>query len=238
MDAAFLDLAAQCAPQVPAATIAAIVRVETDFNPLAIRLNSAGGPGLPRQPLNKAEAITRAKTLLAAGQDLDLGLAGVPADEFEKAGLPIEAAFEPCQSLRMAARLIDNAWKVAARLGKPDAAERQAIAAYYGRGDPSAGREAGYDERVLEAKADLAPRLPTLALRVSDRALPRRERFKGASDEPALASTPPSNPEPPREAVRAESAEEAAPSWDVFGASRKRGASMVVFNVQTGTKTK
>nr|WP_255616721.1 transglycosylase SLT domain-containing protein [Microvirga puerhi] len=232
-------MAEQCAPQVPAATIAAIVRVETDFNPLAIRLNSTGGPGLPRQPLSKAEAITRAKLLLAAGQDLDLGLAGIPADEFEKSGLSIEQAFEPCQSLRMAARLIEPVWTAAAKQAGPQVAEREALATYYGRGDASAGREAGYVERVLEAKADLASRLPMLSLRVSERALPQRERFKGAPAEPALASSPPSESEPVeiRETVR-EEAQEKQPSWDVFGSSAKRGSSMVVFSVQQGNRTK
>lgn len=237
MDAAFLDLAAHCAPQVQAATIAAIVKVESDFHPFAIRLNSIGGPGLQRQPLTKAEAVVKAQALLAAGQDLDLGLAGVPASEFEKAGLSIESAFEPCQSLQIAARLVDQVWRVTAKRSGQEAAEREAIAAYYGRGDASAGREAGYVERVLEAKADLASRLPTLALKVSERALPRRERFKGAPDTPALASTPPSEALTQEAGARQE-ADKPTPAWDVFGASRKRGPSMVVFSVQSGSTKK
>jgi type IV secretion system protein VirB1 len=238
MDAAFLDLAAQCAPQVPAATIAAIVRVETDFHPFAIRLNSAapGQAGSPRQPLSKAEAVMRAKALHLAGQDLDLGLAGVPADEIEAAGLSIEDAFEPCKSLGLAARLVDRVWRAAVKRGlKDQEAEKEALAAYYGRGEAAVGREAGYVERVLEAKSELADRLGTLSLRVSEKSLPRRERFKDAPAEPVQsASRSQADTAQEQVPVRAETAREEVPAWDVFGATRARGSSVLVFGNQKG----
>jgi type IV secretion system protein VirB1 len=56
----FMALAQHCAPQVAPATLAAIVRTESDFHPYAIGVVHGR---LVRQPANVGEAIATARAL-------------------------------------------------------------------------------------------------------------------------------------------------------------------------------
>src|SRR5215204_4696608 len=105
MDPAFLPLAQQCAQGAPVEMLAAIAQVESGLNPFAIRLNSArpGSTGMTRQPTSLAEATTKAKALVAAGNDVDVGLMGLPANVLSSSGTTIEQAFDPCASLQIGA---------------------------------------------------------------------------------------------------------------------------------------
>ena len=60
----FVALAQHCAPTVHPLTMAAVVRVESGFNPLAI---GVVGGRLVRQPVSKDEAVATAKALAGAG---------------------------------------------------------------------------------------------------------------------------------------------------------------------------
>ena len=71
----FVSLAMQCAPMVAPLTMAAIVKTESGFNPLAIGVN--GGARLVRQAETVAEAVVTAKWLLERGYNIDLGLGQV-----------------------------------------------------------------------------------------------------------------------------------------------------------------
>src|SRR5450759_5190016 len=68
----FALLAHECAPWVAHQTMAAIVKTESAFRPLAIRVN--GDARLTRQPETKAEAVVTAKWLMANGYSVDMGL--------------------------------------------------------------------------------------------------------------------------------------------------------------------
>ena len=159
MDPAFLALAQQCAQVAPVETLAAIAQVESGLNPFAIRLNSVrpGFPGIARQPTSLTEATAKAKALVAAGNDVDLGLMGLPATILSNYGTTIEQAFNPCISLQIAASRLRLYGKAAEKRGlaKPKADE-EAIAAYFGDGDSEVGREAGYLSRILRARASPA----------------------------------------------------------------------------------
>ncbi|HDQ4405533.1 TPA: transglycosylase SLT domain-containing protein [Pseudomonas aeruginosa] len=72
----FKTLAAQCAPGVHIKTLSSIVRHESRVNPYAIGLN-AKGARLPRQPVNKAEAVATASWLKANGYNFDSGFGQV-----------------------------------------------------------------------------------------------------------------------------------------------------------------
>jgi type IV secretion system protein VirB1 len=155
MDPAFLALAQQCTQAAPVETLAAIAQVESGLNPFAIRLNSVrpGSLGIARQPTSVAEASAKAKALLEAGNDVDVGLMGLPANVLSNYGTTIEQAFNPCVSLQIAGSRLHLYGKAAEKRGlaKPKADE-EAIAAYFGDGDPEVGREAGYLSRILRAR--------------------------------------------------------------------------------------
>lgn len=234
---AFLALAQHCAQAAPVETLAAIAQVESGLNPYAIRLNSVrpGSPGVARQPTSRAEATAKTKALVEAGNDVDVGLMGLPANALPSYGATIEQAFDPCVSIQIAAVRLRDYGKAAERRGlaRPRA-EEEAIAAYFGDGDPDVGREAGYLSRVLRARAALQGRVATLTISPSERSLPSRQ---GGAAEPvgSVAAGPrePARPAPvrlkpaPAETEPQDVAE--APSWDVYGNTQKRGTTLLVY---------
>jgi len=97
MDASvFLALALACAPQVHAHTAHALVSVESAFNPWAI---GVVGGALVRQPRHRAEALATARALQAAGWNFSVGLGQINIGNFERLGLTLDAAFDPCTNL-------------------------------------------------------------------------------------------------------------------------------------------
>ena len=96
MDASvFLALVLACAPKVHAETARALVSVESAFNPWAI---GVVGGALVRQPRNRAEAFATARALRDAGWNFSVGLGQINVGNFDRLGLTVEAAFEPCAS--------------------------------------------------------------------------------------------------------------------------------------------
>lgn len=235
MDPAFLALAQQCTHGAPVETLAAIAQVESGLNPFAIRLNSVrpGSPGLSRQPTSLGEATTKAKALVDAGNDVDLGLMGLPANVLVGQGITIEQAFDPCISLRTGASRLRLYASAAERRGLTRTrAEEEAVAAYFGDGDGQVGREAGYLSRILRARASMQGRVATLTVSPSERPLPSRQ---GSSAEPTslAASPPPGARAPSPERIRAEPADlrgqAEAPSWDVYSSIQQRGTTLLVY---------
>ena len=97
MDASvFLALVLACAPQVHADTARALVSVESAFNPWAI---GVVGGALLRQPRNRAEALATAKALKDGGWNFSVGLGQINVGNFDRLGLTVESAFEPCANL-------------------------------------------------------------------------------------------------------------------------------------------
>ena len=92
----FLALALACAPQVHTHTAHALVSVESAFNPWAI---GVVGGALVRQPRHRAEALATARALQAAGWNFSVGLGQINVGNFERLGLTLDAAFEPCTNL-------------------------------------------------------------------------------------------------------------------------------------------
>ena len=70
----FLTLAARCAPRVDAHTLAALVSVESGYNPYAI---GVVGARLVRQPASLDEALATVGNLTRLGYNFSLGLGQV-----------------------------------------------------------------------------------------------------------------------------------------------------------------
>ena len=92
----FATLALACAPQVHLTTAHALVAVESAFNPWAI---GVVGGSLQRQPRHRTEALATALALQAAGRNFSVGLGQINVGNFDRLGLTIESAFEPCGNL-------------------------------------------------------------------------------------------------------------------------------------------
>ena len=156
MDASvFLALALACAPQVHADTARALVSVESAFNPWAI---GVVGGALVRQPRTRAEALATAKALKDGGWNFSVGLGQINVGNFDRLGLTVESAFEPCGNLAamqtVLAECFDRARAPASIQPVDQAALRQALSCYYS-GNFVTGFRHGYVQRVARA----APRV-------------------------------------------------------------------------------
>jgi len=161
MDASvFVALALACAPQVHADTARALVSVESAFNPWAI---GVVGGSLVRQPRHRAEALATAKALRDAGLNFSVGLSQINVGNFDRLGLTVESAFEPCGNLAamqtVLAECFDRASSKASKT-VDQVALRQALSCYYS-GNFATGFSHGYVRKVVVA----ARGVPTVQLK-------------------------------------------------------------------------
>ena len=151
MDASvFLALALACAPQVHADTARALVRVESAFNPWAI---GVVGGALLRQPRNRAEALATAKALKDGGWNFSVGLGQINVGNFDRLGLTVESAFEPCSNLTAMQTVLGECFNRAggaASKAMDQVALRQALSCYYS-GNFATGFRHGYVRKVIVA---------------------------------------------------------------------------------------
>jgi type IV secretion system protein VirB1 len=184
---ALIALAAQCAPGVAPSTLLAIARAESGLDPLAIGVN---GPGA-RRPMSRshAEAVGAAKALLAAGRDIDLGLAQINVRTLRRLGLSLEDAFDPCRNLAAAAAVLREGYRRGRDRHGPGQAALRVALSVYNTGHAQRGFANGYVARViaqagqaLPKPADAEPpttesRPPPAAWDVLGRAAARPTRF-------------------------------------------------------------
>lgn len=218
MPVAFLALAQQCAPQIAPENLAAVVSIESGFQPFAIRINS--DHPLAEQPRTRDEAIETATILIAAGHDVDLGLGGISSGNLGRLGLSVGDTFDFCLNLKASAALLDGYYQIALQGGATTAqAEAVMLRSYFGNGDASAGEIVGYDKQVLAERAQLSGRLESIEIAEGQANGPARER---AGELPAATT----------ESRKADNGQQrpqtAIPQWDVFNPGRR--SSVLVFS--------
>jgi type IV secretion system protein VirB1 len=147
--ATFLALAPACAPGVAPPTLLAIAEVESRLDPLAIGINGPAGPFVRARVRSAAEAARRADALIAAGRDIDLGLAQINVRNLARFGLSVADAFDPCRNLAASARILAEGYRRAApSAGGEQRALRTALS-FYNTGDPDRGFRNGYVAKVV-----------------------------------------------------------------------------------------
>ncbi|TWB11676.1 type IV secretion system protein VirB1 [Rhizobium sp. ERR 1071] len=210
MAVSFTDLAQTCAPAIAIETLAAVVSLESQFQPFDIRVR--GSSSLHEQPKNKAEAVETATVLMAEHKDVQLGLGGIGIAELRKFDLSIADAFDPCLNLKATAALLDGYYRLAVRGGATlQQAERVMLQSYYGRSDPSVGKMAQYDDQVQSEAKRLSKTLSTIEIGQSARR-PTVPQFR--TNDPSLNGEEKLLPE---RSVK-------PPSWDVFHVARQSPA--------------
>ena len=156
----FMLLAQQCGPDVSPATMAAIVRTESGFNPYAIGVVRGR---LLRQPASIGEAIATAHALDTGGWNYSVGLAQVNRSNWPRLGLSLTNAFDPCRNLAAGAAILRECFQLA-RASQADVqrALRQSLSCY-ASGDFSTGYRTGYVQRVVDnAAARALPTVPAI----------------------------------------------------------------------------
>jgi type IV secretion system protein VirB1 len=159
----FLALAQECAPTVAPQTMAAVVRVESGYNPYAIGVVNGR---LLRQPASLDEAVATAHALEQGGWNFSVGIAQVNRFNLQNFGLTYETAFEPCANLRAGSRILETCYiRASGSIDDAQAALRAALSCYYSgnfttglRGNPS------YVQKVVAANqpAQAIPVVPAV----------------------------------------------------------------------------
>jgi type IV secretion system protein VirB1 len=145
--ATFLTLAPACAPGVAPPTLLAIAQVESGLDPLAIGIN--GPAGLPVRVRSAAEATRRAEGLIAAGRNIDLGLAQINVRNLARLGLSVADAFDPCRNLSAAARILTEGYRRAAPAAGAEQRALRTALSFYNTGDADRGFRNGYVAKVV-----------------------------------------------------------------------------------------
>jgi type IV secretion system protein VirB1 len=89
-------------------TLAAIVQHESGGHPLAIHDNTTATSYWPQ---TEAEAIAWAKSLIALGHSVDLGLGQINHKNLAWLGQSVETIFKPCANLTAAQGVLLAAWR-------------------------------------------------------------------------------------------------------------------------------
>ncbi|HEX5263922.1 MAG TPA: lytic transglycosylase domain-containing protein [Phenylobacterium sp.] len=171
---AMQTLAEACAPSVAPATLLAISKVESGFDPLVIGVN---GPA-PRRLSFKSPsgAAAAARQLIAEGASVDLGLGQINSRNLAGLGLSVEAAFDPCRNLTAAAQVLVGGYlRTAHAVGQEQDSLRTALS-YYNTGRPDRGFANGYVTKVLAAAGRIVPALAAPNIQPA----PARPRTSGA----------------------------------------------------------
>jgi type IV secretion system protein VirB1 len=147
----FAALALACAPQVHLTTAHALVAVESAFNPWAI---GVVGGSLHRQPRYRTEALATAQALQATGRNFSVGLGQINLGNFQRLGLSLESAFEPCSNLAamqtVLSECFERAQRKSPRTSGDQAALHAALSCYYS-GNFTTGFRHGYVGKVVAA---------------------------------------------------------------------------------------
>ncbi|MGK9452179.1 lytic transglycosylase domain-containing protein [Acidithiobacillus caldus] len=136
----------QCVPEVAPRTMAAIVRVESGGNPLAMWNNTTRQQVLP-STLQEAQAYLR--RAMALGQQVDVGLAQVDAANFAAYRLRPSNAFNVCRNLRVGGQILSADYvRAVSRFGPGQTALFHAFEAY---NSGALWGDSGYANQILTA---------------------------------------------------------------------------------------
>lgn len=134
-----------CAPNVAPITLQAIARIESGDNPLAIHVNAIRVQPLPVR--NAQEAVRAAKSYIAQGYSVDLGLMQVNSRHLASLGVSLEQMFNPCSNIRAAATILTADYAAAARVRGDGQSALQVALSAYNTGDFYRGFANGYVAR-------------------------------------------------------------------------------------------
>lgn len=134
-----------CAANVAPVTLEAVMRVESGGNPLAINVNHLLGP----QPhsVTLADAVATAKSYVARGYSVDLGLMQVNSRNLAALGTTIEQVLNPCTNVKAGAAILTANYAEAVRSRGEGQGALQAALSAYNTGSFYRGFENGYVAR-------------------------------------------------------------------------------------------
>jgi type IV secretion system protein VirB1 len=137
----------RCAQNVAPSTMMAIVKTESNGNPLAINLNY--GYRLSYQPRSYKQATAWVNYLEKNGYNFDVGITQVNIKNIHKFGYKAVDALEPCLNLKIGAKILHRNYFSAVKVSlNSQEALFKAISAY-NTGNYRAGFSNGYVQKVV-----------------------------------------------------------------------------------------
>lgn len=186
----FLALAQECAPTVAPQTMAAVVNVESSYNPYAI---GVVGGRLARQPASREEAVATARQLASDGWNFSLGVAQVNRHNLPKYQISYEQAFDACTSLRVGSKILEDCYvRASKRTPEPQAALHAAFSCYYSgnftRGfKPDVAGKPSYVQKVLASAGVPMKAIPVVpSIQTGSGPKPQFDKAAGAAAPAAL----------------------------------------------------
>ena len=157
--ALFTQLAAACAPQVSAVTLAAVAGAESRFESLAIQDDTAGRS---YTPATAAAAAAISNRLIRRHHSVDLGLMQVNSHNLQMLGLTVEGAFDACRSIAAGGRMLELNYIASHHDGGEQMALREALSRY-NTGNGHRGFTNGYVRFVDDTARVTTPALGQVA---------------------------------------------------------------------------
>lgn len=153
--ATVVALSHQCAPSVAVETLVSLVHTESRFNPYAIGVNAKGVKA--PHPVDRASATAAARSLIARGYNIDLGLGQINSANLRWLGLSVEDAFDPCRNLAASARVLSSNYLAVAQSSLTTEAAIATAMSMYNTGSRSRGFGNGYVSRVYASSSVVIP---------------------------------------------------------------------------------
>ena len=147
----FVDIAQHCAPAVSVSTMAAIVKTESSFNPLAIGINVDKNEKKPKiaTPKTANEAVTTANWLLSHGYNIDIGLGQINSANLSRLGVSVDDMFNPCSNINAAGTILKGNYSSYLKDAPNEQAALRAAISGYNTGSPTKGFGNGYVKAVI-----------------------------------------------------------------------------------------
>ncbi|MEO6783701.1 MAG: transglycosylase SLT domain-containing protein [Bradyrhizobium sp.] len=153
---ALITLSGQCAATVAPGTLLSFARAESGLDPLAIHSNANGRS---YHPAAKAEAVAIASSMVAHGEQPDLGFMQINAANFAFLRLSISDAFELCPSLAAGARILHTGYDPCMDAGGEAQACLRRAASLYNTGSPDRGFANGYVRLIAATAQHVIPEI-------------------------------------------------------------------------------
>ena len=145
-----IELILACAPNVAPYTIQEIIRVESNYNPIAVNINTKGGIPYPyKKPKTKQQAIALAHSAITAGHTVDMGYMQVNSANLKALGYTVRDMFHECTNLKAGSHILRTAYSDAAQIHGPGQKALRAALSRYNTGRFTRGFNNGYVARYV-----------------------------------------------------------------------------------------
>lgn len=147
--AQFETAARRCAPSVGDKLMKGLAIRESALRQFAIGVDDRSSFRLSRQANTVTEAKAAAKMLDGAGVTYSIGIAQIHINNVRAAGLSLDKAFEICENLQLAAKILGDCFSRSAKLASDEQRRIRLALSCYNSGNFATGFRNGYVDGVV-----------------------------------------------------------------------------------------